>query len=333
MTPKTSRLLLGFIFLVAWQSPSHRPIRGVGPLALPGHTIRLIQDAPIVVVASVLSFTPVGAVFTTEDLRHYPVQLNRISLSVEDVWRGSVPLGPAEVFCFSFANGHASPKGKYIERSAPAGRRIYFLDTGKSELRCFVDIYESSNRVFTGRHPPAKSPARLEEMVAGTLLTPGIEPELSGFASFSGIGEATYLSRELVGLTRTMRLLWPLRSHSSREVRDQACVALTTNFRGQDDCADELIKQSGNDPLWKDELERIVASRQKRDQRLMDGRLPDRCGYGSIRKPDHLTPPTFACRLPTTATALYGTLPAPSSHHPMANPAARNWNKLMRAYS
>jgi len=262
--------LICVIFLVACRPPpSCRTIRGVGPLDSFSHTRRLIKEAPIVVVASIHSSSPVGQSFVLGDSRAYPVQLQRISVSVENVLRGSISTGSTEIFCFSYKQGSATIDGKNIEYGGASGRRVYFLDRDRNELRCFVDVYESSIPVYTGRHSIAEQqPANIEDIIAAMLLTIGEGPDVSKL-SHSGMMDGVHLSNQIVGRTPTIRLLKPLSNHANEEVRRQACLALSRSFVGQDECLNGLAGMS--ERKADEEIRTMIANRSASDEYLIQG--------------------------------------------------------------
>lgn len=184
------------------------------------------------------------------------VRLRRLSVTVDGVLRGSVPVSSRlNVYrfdcveeCINIALG---------EPTAVGGRYVFLLEERDSRWRLAYDDANSAIPVKSGyRVAPRLVPINL--LISELLLTPGsIDFDASGFAD--GLHTARYFSEQLVGATATLERVKPLAHSESRQVRESACLILAELRYDYDGCLNRIVedvntsdgmRRRANQRLW-----------------------------------------------------------------------------------
>jgi hypothetical protein len=240
-------------------------VRGLSALSeIPSENVtRLAAVAPIVVVGVVKSAEEIGGIFTTADEREYPIQLVRISLSVERVLRGDLRgARTADIYSYRWVKKYIV-KGKNVDYDPPHGRRVYFLARADGRLRCYQDIYTSFCYVWTGRHERIPPAASVPDDIARLLLTMGESPDVQAFAE--KVSEEIDLARALVGRRRALELSLPLVHSPERSIASSSCLAVSEIFVGQRGCLERLVQSSDVQERMRAVVTRDLNAQAKRE--------------------------------------------------------------------
>ena len=208
-----------------------------------------LRDSPVVLIGQVTA------------LRRGPANTNgrhlvRVTLSVENILRGDVPAGAADIYL------SMSPAAE--DNSVDLNERyVFFLTRDGGTLRGRRSLH-----VASGRHaglPSSDAPAA--ERLAVILLTPGDELNPARFVR--SMPESVEFALAQLGRWRTAGLLQALGGDPRGEIRLGACEALTREYWGQDACWSEL-----DDSEWKGQSG-FSMSRATERQRRQEAADPD----------------------------------------------------------
>ena len=228
------------------------------------------QDAaPIVVVGVLLSDTLVLAPVPKHSSPGYPLQLRKLTVSVENVLRGNISGGTVPVYYFTFAGAFDGPQPLGMWRVG--SRRILWLRTDLGVLRTACDGWDQCTRgVYSGAHPhyTADPQKPVAYAVADILLTRGEgqinENRFAGSIDSGSPGPEGYLIEKYRKLaltegsaikTAACTQLWinaqdrgvPARSRriAGEALREADCKC-ATKTNGQLDCG----PTAHSDPPW-----------------------------------------------------------------------------------
>jgi len=236
MCRKATGLLLITAF-ASCGSPQLQPRVLGGPLSTP----ELIKGAEIIIVGTITSITFGKVVHTSVPL--FP-QLNdclvpvRISVSVENVLRGSIP-NRLNFEYFGTVCGTMGP----VESPQGGSRSMFFLRNDSGRWRPLADYWRNRIPVLTGRHGNELLVGKpIEEAISEILLTPSDNYTTAGLVQ--ALATATSESSSLIGPSATERLLVPLLNHSDMQVRVQACLELNAFGNSFEDCARRLVDEN-----------------------------------------------------------------------------------------
>ena len=131
-----------------------------------GAEIGEIRSAPVVVAGAIWSDWPAGL--------GRGLELRRVKVAIENVLKGDVPLGPAEIYYFTLPSDADEPRPLGMWHAGE--RRIFYLRPENGVLHTACDgrddctiPYETGSHA--GFHPDGHRP--VDYAIADLLLTPG----------------------------------------------------------------------------------------------------------------------------------------------------------------
>jgi hypothetical protein len=173
------------------------------------------------------------------------VRLVSVDAVVENVIRGNLEEGSSRFYFFAntlSANGYHTVLGWL----APGERYLVFLREDGSVLRTQADVSGFSIRIRSGFHdlipgPQSGPPAAPGLAIAHIALTPSPDFE-KGFAA--NIQHTYGEIAQFAPPYETARLLRLLLKHQDPDIRAQACLTLSSNYRYRDPCLQELLRSA-----------------------------------------------------------------------------------------
>ena len=175
----------------------------------------------------------------------FVVHLVQVNAQVENVLKGDLTPGTARFYFFTnslIANvGYTTPLSWF----EPGYRYAVFLRDDGGVFRTMADLTEPNIPIRSGRH--AAYPSTVADLlrrdpgaaIAALALSPSVDHE-KGFAT--GI-EDTYARLLLIASSRKLAgLLRQLLTNPDREIREQACLALSLNYSYTDPCFESLLE-------------------------------------------------------------------------------------------
>jgi hypothetical protein len=217
---------------VSCQPKPNLKVRANSPLSYP----ELVKRSPVVVVAKVVAVKVIGPEVRTTDEHRYPLRLQRVTALVENILKGTAPLGEVTFNRYGWSPDApmAGPWGVVVVGQ----RNVFFLDTEGGTLRSMIDLYPAQIEVLSGRRSGywPDSGRTVEGSIAEFLLIPGEDVRAEAFSQ--SLSTASGISMELVGQADTLRLLKSLIMSKELPIRAQACLVIRERFKGQVQCGD-----------------------------------------------------------------------------------------------
>jgi hypothetical protein len=199
----------------------------------------LISRAETIFIGSIRSFKFGDRVHAKIPL--FP-QLNdclvpvHVTVSIENVLRGSVRPGPLDYFYFASVCAITGP----VEDPSSHPRSVFFLRKEHGHWRAIEDYWMNRMWVFSGRHSDDLIRGKtVEEAIPLVLLTPGEGYSQKQFAS-EGLAWGSGPARNLLGEAGARQLIVPLLGNPDLYVRCEACIALEKHD-GPWDCAGSVL--------------------------------------------------------------------------------------------
>jgi hypothetical protein len=239
-------------------------------VALPGEGLGELfwLFAPDIVIAKILNATWIGPEIEITPPGKLVVRLVRVEADVENTIRGDLAAGPVRFYFFTnvfSANGYHT----VFSWMEPGKRYAVFLREDGAVLRTMADIMAFNIRIRSGRHgqllfgQAGRAAADPGEAIAYAALTPAADYE-RGFAS--SIQQAFWDVQRLLPRGNLAALLRGLLSHTDEEIRAQACLTLSSEYKYRDPCLPALT--SSKDAAIRQQAERWLRMQQT-SQRLV----------------------------------------------------------------
>lgn len=204
----------------------------------PASTRELISKSPLIVVGRAVAVTTVGPEVRSTDRHEYPLRLERITVQVENILRGTYRSQEMVFYRYGWSADHpmVGPWGLIY----PGQRNVFFVDVEDGTLRSIIDLYPAQIEVLSGVHSELGLSAKngAEQSIAEILLTPG--ENLNADAFSRGLSATSVVAMNLIGRTGTLYLLKALLLSRHAVIREQACLAIADKFYGQGQCLSEL---------------------------------------------------------------------------------------------
>jgi hypothetical protein len=226
----------------------------------------LVDQSPVILLGTVTEIKEIGPARPIED---YNVHLQQVNLAVEQVLKGVVAEENTQFYRYAPAEA-VLRKAPSPDRIASGTRSIFFLDHENGLLRATIDATRSRVPIASGQHTSqwaAWEKLPIKEQIANAMFAPGDEIDAERFARALKVD--SWLSFELIGDLKTLRLLKESMNSGSPIVRATACLQIAHNFEGQYDCLN-AIKTDTNLPAdLRSEAEQQLKSSEGQDQELL----------------------------------------------------------------
>ena len=226
----------------------------------------LVDHSAIILVAMV---TETKEIAPTRTIEGYNVQLQQVSLVVEEVLKGQISAQHTEFYRYAPAQP-VLRKAPSPDRIAPGTRSIFFLDNENGFLRAMIDATQSRVPIRSGQHKSqwtAWEKLPVKEEIADIMFTPGDDIDVEGFAKALRVD--SWLSFELVGDLKMLRLLKQSLNNSAPAIRGNACLEIAHNFEGQSDCLNAMKEDTSIPAELRRQAEEQLKATQEQDEELL----------------------------------------------------------------
>lgn len=226
--------------------------------------------APSIAIVTVNSAERLGPDIEITPPKELVVHLVAVDAKVESVIQGDLPKGPVRFYFFTntlIPNvGYTTP----LLWFEPGRRYVVFLRQDGGILRTMADVTEPNIRIRSGHRdalaPPSSRPLKNDPaaLIVSAALTPSEDYE-KGFAS--SIGDTFGQLLRITTPSKVAPLLRRLLLHPDQEIREWACLSLTTGFSYRDPCLPKLL--DSEDPAVKQQANIWMPGKRASQQRLI----------------------------------------------------------------
>jgi hypothetical protein len=201
--------------------------------------------APQIAVVRILRAEWTGPEIEITPPQKVVVRLVSVDAIVENVVRGDLKEGSSRFYFFAntlSANGYHTVLGWL----APGERYLVFLREDGNVLRTQADVSGFSIRIRSGFHDLVPGPRMGSPVAPGLAITRiALTPSPDFEKGFAANVQHTYGEiAQFAPPYETARLLRQLLKHEDPDVRAQACLTLSSNYRYRDPCLPELLRSA-----------------------------------------------------------------------------------------